>query len=268
MLVAFTSLKASPGVTTAVLALAAAVRRRAGVLVADCDPAGGDVALRLDLPVEPGVITLAAASRDGHVDALAVNQHVQPLPSGVQVMPGPPGMGQAAVALATLTPIEPHPLVAAARQHGRLVLADVGRLTTGTPARPLIRAADEAVLVLRPRWEEVTHAAARMPEIMDQARRWSLLLIGRGRYQAEEVASSLALPLAGVLPADRTGAAVVGQAVTGQWVAVRARLIREAQRVVVNLDVPVPADDVAPVRTRRQRRRRMRALADEHGMRP
>ena len=64
-LVAFASAKGSPGASTAALAVAALWPR--DVLLADCDPAGGDVALRMPdpdgAPLDPdrGLVSLAAA---------------------------------------------------------------------------------------------------------------------------------------------------------------------------------------------------------------
>ncbi len=67
-LIALFSDKGSPGVTTLALSLAAAWPRP--VTVAECDPAGGDLALRLTdeagrprLHPDPGLLGLAAAAR-------------------------------------------------------------------------------------------------------------------------------------------------------------------------------------------------------------
>src|SRR4029450_4811377 len=61
--VAFASAKASPGVTTTITALAATWPRDRDLLVAELDPAGGDLGVRFDLATEPGLVTPAAAGR-------------------------------------------------------------------------------------------------------------------------------------------------------------------------------------------------------------
>ena len=65
-LVALASAKGSPGVTTASLVFGALWPRQ--VLLAECDPAGGDVAIRMTAPAgaplgsDRGLVSLAAAS--------------------------------------------------------------------------------------------------------------------------------------------------------------------------------------------------------------
>ena len=61
--IAFASAKGSPGVTTAVAALAATWPVDRELLVAEVDPAGGDLVVRFDLATEPGLVSLAAAGR-------------------------------------------------------------------------------------------------------------------------------------------------------------------------------------------------------------
>jgi len=61
--IAFASAKGSPGVTTAVAALAATWPADRPLVVAELDPAGGDLVVRLDLATEPGLVSLAAAGR-------------------------------------------------------------------------------------------------------------------------------------------------------------------------------------------------------------
>ena len=61
--IAFASAKGSPGVTTAVAALAATWPADRELVVAEVDPAGGDLVVRFDLATEPGLVSLAAAGR-------------------------------------------------------------------------------------------------------------------------------------------------------------------------------------------------------------
>ena len=275
-LVVCCSVKGSPGVTTATLALAAAAQRRAGVLVADCDPAGGDVAARVGCVAEPGLVSLAAAARahvdappeNGHaVDGLLVGAHARPYASGVQVLPGPVGGVQAAAAVGVLAGVRPHPLVAAARQPGRLLLADVGRLTPASAGWSLATTADVLLVVVRPRFDAVAHLDQPwLPALNGPAgnRRVWLLMIGRGSYNAEEITATTQLPVLGALPLDRAGAAVVPAAVLGNWSARRSRLVRSARGLLPELLAAAGVDLATgpPARSRRARRSRMLALAD------
>jgi hypothetical protein len=86
-LIVLTSLKSSPGVTTAALALGAVWPPERRVLVAELDPAGGDLANRFRLPGEPGLLVLAAAARR-HDPTHRVWQCCQRLPGGLAAMPG------------------------------------------------------------------------------------------------------------------------------------------------------------------------------------
>jgi MinD-like ATPase involved in chromosome partitioning or flagellar assembly len=100
-LIAVASVKASPGVTTAALALAAAwpAPRR---LVIEADPSGGDLGAWLGLAPAPGLASLAAAIRHDHSPGAAW-RHAQALgASGVSVVVAPAGAEQAAACLATV----------------------------------------------------------------------------------------------------------------------------------------------------------------------
>ena len=62
-LVALVSAKGSPGVTTTALALAGTWPENRRVLLAELDPAGGDLAPRFGLHADPGVVQLGSAFR-------------------------------------------------------------------------------------------------------------------------------------------------------------------------------------------------------------
>src|ERR687897_357205 len=108
--VAFASAKASPGVTTTIAALAATWPAERDLVVAELDPAGGDLVVRFDLAAEPGLVSLAAAGRR-QLDRSTFVDHTQPLPfvagdegpSGSRrVLVGPVAADQAGAALAAL----------------------------------------------------------------------------------------------------------------------------------------------------------------------
>ncbi|MGH9157819.1 MAG: hypothetical protein ACRD1K_18735, partial [Acidimicrobiales bacterium] len=118
----------SSGASTAAIALASVWPRP--VLVAELDPAGGDIATRFGLPANAGVLSLAAAGATAlSPDKLA--EHTQ-LADGLAVLVGPPGAEQAEAAMATLWTCLPRVLAALP---GRDVMADCGRLG---PAAPVV----------------------------------------------------------------------------------------------------------------------------------
>ena len=81
-LIALAADKGSPGVTTTAVTLAAVWPRRA--VLAELDPSGGDVALRLrgprgaPLSPEVGLISLAVGARRGHTAARVIAVVVTP----------------------------------------------------------------------------------------------------------------------------------------------------------------------------------------------
>ncbi|WP_205661202.1 carbon monoxide dehydrogenase maturation protein [Amycolatopsis vastitatis] len=212
MLIALCSVHGSPGVTTLAVALAAhwpdsAHTRR---LIAEIDPAGGDLAARFHLPATPGLASLAAAARRHHRPEV-VWEHTHQLPGGARVLAAPPGSGHARTALHTLAMAQPQLLPAAAGEPGVIVLADCGRADPGTPAEPIARRADALLLLSGTHGEDLAHTAARLTELARWTPRPGLLLTGDG-YPTAEVERELGVPTIGRLPHDPAAAATL----TGQ----------------------------------------------------
>lgn len=160
-LVALCSAKGSPGTTTSALALAAMWPR--AVVLADCDPAGGDVALRLPGPdgapldADRGLLSLAAVARRGlQPDDLAT--HLQQVVGGLDVLVG---LGSAEQA-AGLDPVWPVLGSMLARLPGTDVLVDVGRIGPGAATLALLRSAALVVVVARPEVASLFHARERL----------------------------------------------------------------------------------------------------------
>ncbi|MCR6488276.1 carbon monoxide dehydrogenase maturation protein [Amycolatopsis sp. OK19-0408] len=209
MLIALCSVHGSPGVTTLAVALAAhwPDTNRPRRLIAEIDPAGGDLAIRLHLPTTPGLASLAAAARRQprpHV----VWDHTQELPGGARVLVAPPGSGHARAALQILAGAAHQLLPAAAREPEAVVLADCGRVDPGTPAEAIARQADTLVLLTGARDEDLAHTAARLSELARWTPRRGLLLAGDG-YPTAEVERELGVPTIGRLPHDPAAAATL-----------------------------------------------------------
>ncbi len=225
-LIAFGSLKASPGVTTTVLAVAATWPGEAR-LVVECDPAGGDLAARFRLAETPGLVSLAAASRRDRGPEL-LWAHTQALPGGLPVVVGPAGADQARAALGVLTAPGAGLLIRSHQPEGSVVLADCGRVDPDSPAAPLLRAAHLVLLVARPRLSEVAHLAARIDALRATVAALGLVLVDDGFYPPREIAEALEVPVVGVLPKDPRGAAVLSNQVGHRRGVARLPLLRAA----------------------------------------
>ncbi|QWF81009.1 carbon monoxide dehydrogenase maturation protein [Amycolatopsis sp. CA-230715] len=203
MLIALTSLKSSPGVSTLAVTLAqrwpqADLTRR---IVAECDPAGGDLAMRFGLDPAPGLVSLAAAARRASGPAV-VWEHTQLLPSGARAIVAPPGGAHARAALHTLITAPDGPLLdATAAEPGVVVLADCGRADPGSPAEAIARQADALLLVSGARGEDLAHVATRLSELARWTPRPGLLLSGQG-YPTPEIERELGVPVMGRIPHD------------------------------------------------------------------
>lgn len=156
-LLAFTGVKGSPGATTAAIALAAVSPMRP--LLADCDPAGGAVALRVPMPSGTsqgpgGLLALAAEVRHG--PRQPVWQHVRQASGGLDILVGLDGSEQA-IAIGTGWAAIADALARVSDHGDADVLADCGRLTAGSPATAIIDRADLLLVVTRARLEMLVH---------------------------------------------------------------------------------------------------------------
>jgi hypothetical protein len=251
--VAFASAKASPGVTTTITALAATWPPDRDLVVADVDPAGGDLGVRFDLASEPGLVTLAAAGRR-QLDRATFVGHTQPLPFAGRpgadgdaegavrsVLVGPVAADQAGAALAALRGGLPGVLSSL----GTDVLVDGGRLDPGSAAHDVITEADLVVVVARPVVAEVHHLAARLSGLRPKA--LSLLLIGDRPYSVAEVADAVGAHPLGTLPVDdRAAAALTVGRSDGARILRRSRLLRDARAVAEGLAGWLPPLPVRP----------------------
>jgi MinD-like ATPase involved in chromosome partitioning or flagellar assembly len=200
--IALASAKHSPGVTTTMLALATAWPDDHEVLIAELDPAGGDLAPRLGLSLEPGLTSLATASRHTGVD-IDTNAHTQPVGPGVHALVGPTAADEATAALSTLSPRMRNAFGAG---DAMAVLADCGRLTGAKGGHEALGVADLVLLVVRPDLASVEHARTRLGHLQSIAGQVMLVVIGDRPYSPREVAESLQTPLLGCLADDPVGA--------------------------------------------------------------
>jgi hypothetical protein len=147
-LIAVAADKGAPGVTTASVALAAVWPRP--VLLAECDPAGGDLVYRLPaaeggrLDPRRGLLSLAVAARRG-LQPHQVWEHAQKLRGGLDILTGVSGAEQGA-GLELLWGSVGRILAAVPQAD---VIADCGRVGVDGPVYDLLAQASAVILLTR-----------------------------------------------------------------------------------------------------------------------
>ncbi|HEY1917993.1 MAG TPA: hypothetical protein VGH27_20665 [Streptosporangiaceae bacterium] len=160
-LIAIAADKGAPGVTTASVALAAVWSRP--VVLAECDPSGGDLVYRLPaadggrLSLQQGLLSLAVATRRG-VQAQQVWEHAQKLYGGLDVLVGVSGAEQGA-GLELLWSGVGRALAAVPQAD---VIADCGRVGVDGPIYDLLGYASSIVLLTRASLGEVVRLRDRI----------------------------------------------------------------------------------------------------------
>jgi MinD-like ATPase involved in chromosome partitioning or flagellar assembly len=245
-LIALAADKGSPGVTTAALSLAAVWPRRA--VLAELDPSGGDVALRLrgprGVPLSPetGLLSLAVGVRRGAAPEQAF-EHVQRLDGGLEVILGLAAGEQAAGLAGLWSPIA----MLLERVPGVDVIADCGRLYLGSPATDVVVHASAVVLVTRPAVDAVAHLRARAAAVLSEVNSRSMVVppvfvlvvtAPRDTKSAQEIQlvlrqAQVQATVIGRIALDPRGAGMLA----GEWVGRldRSLLIRSAREMAARL---------------------------------
>lgn len=211
--VALASAKASPGVTTTALALAAAWPDARPVTVLEADTDGGDLAAWLGLASQPSLVTLAAEGRH-RLDGDSLARHSQQWPGTcASLLVSPVGAVQTGAALAALGRAGLADVLVGVSGHD--VLVDCGRLRPGVSQFGLLPPDAPVALVARPTVAEVAHVRAAVAAL-DQARRVGVVLIGERPYPADDVAAVVGAPVLGSLPLDRRTATALASGRAGR----------------------------------------------------
>ncbi len=234
IVIAVCSTKHSPGATTLALALvtawATAPTSLAAPFLVEADPAGGDLAARLGVGFDPGLVSLAASARHAGSE-LDLANHAQQLPCGAAAVLAPLNPEQAATAIATVAPR----LDVGIRAGGGGV-ADCGRWSAGSPATEVMRGADLTLVVLRPDVAGIEHFEQRLEGLSAAAHgRVGVVLAGDRPYDVEAVRSITYLRLVLEMPVDAHGAG----AITGESTpraARRSRLVRAARSILDTIE--------------------------------
>ena len=242
-LIAFTSAKSSPGTTAT--ALAAACCWPEEVLLVEADPAGGDLVARSGLASQPGLATLAAASRRSLTPGL-VRQHAQLL-RDTPVLVAPPARAAAGAALTTLAgSLADHPV-----ELGCDLLVDCGRLEASSQGHRLLASADLVAVAARPTLEEVPRVREVSSQLRASGSRVGLVLVGepsRECYPAGEVAEVTGAEVLATLASDPVGARMLFDPKARTRALDRTALLRSARTLVETLRgavVGAPPPEVA-----------------------
>src|SRR5580658_3690577 len=226
------SAKGSPGVTTLACVLGAVWPAHRGVVVAECDPAGGDLAGRFGLSTRRGITSLILTERQQGGHRPDHRDHSQQLPGGLEVLIGPPG-ADSATALDHELGVSDPDLVSA----GCDLLADCGRLVPGARGQErMIRAADHVLLLVRPDVAGIAHArwaSSRIRELSGARR--SAVISGIGPFTPSEVAEELEIRVLGSMPVDPRAAQIAGGAPGTAKEFIRSNLVAFGREVVGDL---------------------------------
>jgi hypothetical protein len=220
----------SPGVTTAALALSLGWPGQ--VILAECDPSGGDILAGLfagHLPASNGLLALAieAGQNPEAVAAALWPQLVQLDDERGRLLLAGISDPRQSTGLAPVWPVLAGTLAAQPAD----VIADCGRLDAGGGPEPVLAVASLVVLVLRPTLRQVSKARSRiemLTQTLGGTGRLVLLLIGEGTHTQREVTRALGVPVAATLPHDPKAAGVLSDGVGGRRGLQARPLIRAA----------------------------------------
>jgi MinD-like ATPase involved in chromosome partitioning or flagellar assembly len=212
-ILALASVKGSPGVTTTACLLGSTWPSPDRIVVAECDPCGGDLAARFALSGRLGWTSLAASIRRGASGPLS--EHLQMLPGGLRVLIGSRDTSPDCARLSRYF-----------LERGRQftdgpwdIVADLGRIIRGDGTQASwIGVADRMILVLRTDAGAVMHVKSWADSLPLELRvRVALVTVGAKGYSSREIEGFTSLSVVGHLPEDRE----VARAVSGEPVAHR-----------------------------------------------
>lgn len=245
-IVAFASLKGSPGVTTLACLVAASWPEGLRPVVVECDPAGGDLGPRFGLTARSGWVTLVATARR-EAGELDLEPHLQQLPGGLEV-------------LVAATGREPTDRGRTAREGAERslrtyadtaeLIIDLGRLEVDLAAAdPWLGAADVVCIVVRSEPAPIMHLRDRVEELRRHCGgELVLVVVEDGTYRPEEIAGFTGLEVVGVVPFDAGTASVATTGNGSRRRLERSGLAAAARRLAVTLAErsAAPAAPTAP----------------------
>jgi hypothetical protein len=204
VLISLLSVKGSPGVTTAVLGLAAYWPRSAIAL--DMDPQGGDMLVGLGggrAPAAHGIADVIVEARRSDLVSSMRRHVIEPADHGPLLLAGFGSLGQADGI--TWSPIAAD----LADLPGADVLADCGRFVLDHPINAVLPPSAAVVVLVEASMRSLRAAARAMPLIREVSPTpVGIVVVGPERpFRAAEIARACDAPVLGTLPHDPVSAA-------------------------------------------------------------
>ena len=226
------SAKGAPGVTTLACVLGAVWPVDRAVVVAECDPSGGDLAGRFSLSTRTGMTSLVLAGRQGMVESEDHTGHTQTLPGGLDVLVAPTG-ADSATALDRELGLSSADLISGDCD----LLADCGRLLPHAPGQErMVRDADRVLLLVRPDLAGIAHAQWAGTRIRQLSKsRSSVVIVGPGVFKPHELARELDSTVIGSIPFDPAAALMAGGGPGTAKDFSRSALVASAREIVATL---------------------------------
>ena len=243
-LVTFASGKGSPGVTTLACLVGATWTPGRRVVIVECDPGGGDLAVRFNLSARIGWLTVAASARRD-ATATTIDSHLQRLPGGLEVL-----VGARRHDLWSGDELAHDAAMKALFRFSEEVdvIVDVGRLLPGfSDTEAWLRGSAVNCIVLRPDAASVIHVHERVEALRGTSiRQLGLVVVGRGRYSSKEIERFTGVPVLGEVPDDPVAAAVAaGERGTERRLS-RSSLVVSARRLSATIVLSVADSQLHP----------------------
>lgn len=257
------SVKGAPGVTTLSCLLAAAWSGPGPVVLAEADPAGGDLAARFGLSSRVGWLSLATSMRRSEGPP-SLDDHLQHLPGGLPVLVGARGddrrsadSNEGTVVRTYAGPVEDSIGDAVDPSRGPtsgLTVVDLGRYFDGdTVSGSWLRRSDYSLLVVPGDASAAVNLRDRAPQLLDACDgRLGLVVLG-GTYGCSDMADFTGIAGITNLPVEPSAAAAAcGAPGSGRrlelsllWAAVSKLADSLSQRLEVGAtEIEVPIDPV------------------------
>ena len=238
--------KHSPGTTT--LAHTIATIAGAGLLV-EADPSGGDLAVRAGLALDPGLASLRVAARTGLMPE-HLGDHVQTLPSGVEVLVSPVSVRHATSTIASIA----GPLAALLHaDDAKLTVVDVGRVDTAELVGPFLTVADRVLFVTGSGADDIASARSRVDVLLDHTGALTVVATGRDGFELGAISAALGATDVVRVPWDPRAAVRVSSGMAlDRWTTRSAyvRAVAQLTRTFANASALDTNDEVLMTATR------------------
>jgi MinD-like ATPase involved in chromosome partitioning or flagellar assembly len=219
-------------VTTLACVLGAVWPSDRAVVVAECDPSGGDLAGRFGLSTRHGVTSLVLTDRQQIGQRPDYRDHAQQLPGGLDVLVGPTG-ADSAMALDRELGMSSSDLI----HEDCDLLADCGRLLPGATGQgKVIRSSDGVLLLVQPDVSGIANARWATSRIRELSHAPVFaVIVGAGTFKSAEVSDELHVSVLGTIPFDPRAARMACGVPGTAKEFVRSGLVAFAREIVITL---------------------------------